>query len=660
MLAQVPPMSSRGGAAFTACTLMCVWLSAQAPPQPQAQTQAQTPTFRVRTDLVTLDVAVTEGNGRPVTGLTAKDFTIYEDGRPQVVSVFRAIDVPVEPWATPWMGNVRQDVVTNQPPAGRLVAIIIDDAVLNGDQSIIRAARQAARAFIDDLGPADRATIVFARDSRRAQPFTSDRERLRAAVDQLDMGFVGMGPSLKLGEGAARVAELGDSLHKMGSLRTIEDTVKTLGTSSHFPRALFYIGVGVRINWAEVAEPGKVGGRSLAVQEVHRVYASRLKEILRDAAKMNIVVHTADPAGLSVEGSNNPGDTDFLLILSRNTGGVAVIHSNDLRPGIEAIAAATRSVYLLGYVPDVIKPGFRRTEVKVNRPGLTVRTRSYYERLTEPEDAKATAAKPPAELAALAGLLPESGMPLRIGAVAVPLGTSRDAVVAVVMGVKHPSGDRRSTESVRLVMTAYDMEGRFKAATKGTAEVRMSGAPSGSAEYEVYSRIQLPPGRYQLRLSVDHRARKQTGSVYTDVEVPDFTKRGLHVAGVLLDAGPARLKAAPPELLKDDVPILPTAQREFHAGARFVAFARMVQGGRDPLQNVTVTSRLTDGAGAIVRTGTETIAAETFSRSRGADYRLGVSTEKLAPGWYLLSLEAALPGAPAQRKDVTLRVLAAK
>ena len=273
---------------------------------------------------MTLDVAVTEGNGRPVTAvLTAKDFTVYEDGRPQAVSVFRAIDVPAEPWATPWMGNVRQDVITNDPPAGRLVAIIIDDAVLNGDESIIRAGRENARAFIDDLGPADRATIVFARDSRRAQPFTSDRERLRAAVDPLDMGFVGMGPSPTLGEGAGRIAALGDSLHKMGSLRTIEDTVKTLGTSSHFPRALFYIGVGVRISWTAVAEPGSPGA-SLAVQELDRVYASRLKQILRDAAKMNIVVHTADPAGLSVEVSDNPGDTDFLLILSRNTGGVAV------------------------------------------------------------------------------------------------------------------------------------------------------------------------------------------------------------------------------------------------------------------------------------------------------------------------------------------------
>jgi VWFA-related protein len=638
-----------------------VCLSAESPRQSTPQTQAQTPTFRVRTDLVTLDVAVTEENGRPVRGLTAKDFTVLEDGRPQSVSVFRAIDVPDEPWVTPWMGNVRQDVVTNDQPPGRLVAILIDDAISNGEPATIKAAIDAARAFIDYLGPSDRATVIFARDSRRAQPFTSDRERLRAAVDQLDAGFIGMGPSPLLGEQAMRVAELGDSLHRMGALRTIEDTVRALGTSEHFPRALFYIGVGVKIDWNANARPASVGpGRSPAVQDLHRAYVSRLKGILHDAARMNIVVHTADPGGLTPAPEDSPGDTDFLLILSRNTGGVSIINTNDLRPGMAAIAEATRSVYLLGYVPDVLKPGLRRTEVKVNRPGLTVRTRSYYERLTEADGAKVEARKPPAELAAISGLLPQPGIPLRIAAVPVPFGTGGQATVAIVLGVKHPSPGRARTETLSLVTTAYDMEGRFKAATKGKAQVVMADVESETAEYEVYSRIELPPGRYQLRLSVDNRARSQTGSVYTDVDVPDFTKRGLHLAGTFVDAGPSRLKAAPPDLLKEDVPILPTAQRDFVGGTRLVAFVRLVQGARDSLHPVTIASRVTDGAGKVIRSGSETIASSAFGRGRAADYRVGIPTSGLAPGWYLLSLEASLPGGPVQRKDVSFRVTASK
>jgi hypothetical protein len=148
--------------------------------------------------------------------------------------------------------------------------------------------------------------------------------------------------------------------------------------------------------------------------------------------------------------------------------------------------------------------------------------------------------------------------------------------------------------------------------------------------------------------------------VYTDVDVPDFTKRGLHLAGTFVDAGPSRLKAAPPDLLKEDVPILPTAQRDFVGGTRLVAFVRLVQGARDSLHPVTIASRVTDGAGKVIRSGSETIASSAFGRGRAADYRVGIPTSGLAPGWYLLSLEASLPGGPVQRKDVSFRVTASK
>jgi hypothetical protein len=47
---------------------------------PAAQTQK--PTFRARTDLLTIDVTVLDKDRRPVTGLTADDFILLEDGKP--------------------------------------------------------------------------------------------------------------------------------------------------------------------------------------------------------------------------------------------------------------------------------------------------------------------------------------------------------------------------------------------------------------------------------------------------------------------------------------------------------------------------------------------------------------------------------------------------
>ena len=64
-----------------ACVAMLSWQN--------STTQAQKSTFRARTDLLTLDVTVLDQNRRPVTGLTADDFVILDDGKPQVVAALR-------------------------------------------------------------------------------------------------------------------------------------------------------------------------------------------------------------------------------------------------------------------------------------------------------------------------------------------------------------------------------------------------------------------------------------------------------------------------------------------------------------------------------------------------------------------------------------------
>ena len=67
---------------------------------PAAAQEQQPPrtTFKSNVDLVPVDVNVVDKNGRPVTDLTAGDFTLAVDGKPrriasaQFISVDRAID----------------------------------------------------------------------------------------------------------------------------------------------------------------------------------------------------------------------------------------------------------------------------------------------------------------------------------------------------------------------------------------------------------------------------------------------------------------------------------------------------------------------------------------------------------------------------------------
>jgi VWFA-related protein len=151
---------------------------AQAP-----QSSAVQETFRTGVELVRLDVSVLDRDRRPIRGLTAQDFTILEDGKPQGVAAFSAVDIPdvVAPTAG-WTHEVGSDVATNQLDVRRIVVILMDDGNTSPDDGAPKTARQIARAVIDRLGPNDLAAVVFTLQGK-SQNFTTDRRQLIAAVE---------------------------------------------------------------------------------------------------------------------------------------------------------------------------------------------------------------------------------------------------------------------------------------------------------------------------------------------------------------------------------------------------------------------------------------------------------------------------------------------
>ena len=142
------------------------------------------PVFRSAVDLVQVDAYVTDSEGNPVTGLTADDFEVREDGRSQSIAYFLSFNIPIE---APREGSssvalVEPDVQSNEPREGRLYVIAVDE--LRPENGL--RTRAFLRQFVErHMGGNDVAAVVLIGRGRRTdtQEFTSNRRLLLRAID---------------------------------------------------------------------------------------------------------------------------------------------------------------------------------------------------------------------------------------------------------------------------------------------------------------------------------------------------------------------------------------------------------------------------------------------------------------------------------------------
>ena len=117
-----------------------------------------------------------------------------------------------------------------------------------------------------------------------------------------------------------------------------------------------------------------------------------LAEVTRAANRANATLYTIDPRGLvagtdldeqldPVEFGEHVRKTqDSLRVLAEQTGGIAVVNQNNFDKALKRIDAETSDYYVVGYYssnPDPLKRT-RKIEVKVNREGLNVWSRTSY------------------------------------------------------------------------------------------------------------------------------------------------------------------------------------------------------------------------------------------------------------------------------------------
>ena len=361
-------------------------------------------------------------------------------------------------------------------------------------------------------------------------------------------------------------------------------------------KAIIFVSVGLPLDYSLVSEP-KVSQDGDAGNQIQSMIRT-LQQTFAAAGRANVSIYAADPGGLRTIAT--PRNHDFLKTLSEATGGFPLVDTNDPAPGIAQVYRENSSYYLLGYQPanDRIEGRFRKVDVRVSRPGVTVRTRNGYvePRAVKPGSNSPAASGPPPLTNALLGVVPMADIPMEVTVAPFARPAANQADVAISVGATEvlPVGTTATTDDVDVLVHAYDMQARLRASERFTVRLAFRTGGGQSVRYGVLSRLTLDPGRYQLRLVVRSSLLGKSGSVYTDLEVPDFSKPALSLSGVVLDVTPAVL-SAPRGKLSAILPTVPTAQREFTAGEQVGAFLRVYQGGKGPLSPVVITTRVVDG-----------------------------------------------------------------
>ena len=394
-----------------------------------------------------------------------------------------------------------------------------------------------------------------------------------------------------------------------------------------------------------------------------------LQNAFREAGEANVNVYSLDPGGLrapydSVVASAtpaNPGflNRQFLSTVAESTGGFAIVETNDALPGVKQALRENASYYLLSYVSSNRRAEGRQRsiDVRVNRPGATVRSRKGYTEPKPPEAGNAPKVTNAASVADLTtALLPKRDLSLSIAAVPFALPGRPESAVAVVLGVSQASPPTRTPEAVDIVTRAISDSGDLRGSATQTVQLVLRPNGGSPASYEVLSRIELKPGRYSLRAAAHARTADKTGSVYCDIDVPDYTKPRLSLSGIILSMNPGAV-AAPKDALSSLIPVVPTTLREFDRRGTLTAFARMYQGaGRAP-SAVTATMRVVDSAGRSMFESIEEIGPSRLVSGPPSsfDWKMAVPIDRLREGRYLLIVEAKA-GADAVRREVRFTV----
>jgi VWFA-related protein len=381
-----------------------------------AAQQPKTPTFGVGTKVVLVDLVVTDGKDNVVTGLSAADFIIKEDGKVRPIVSFAAFSNETTNAAGP------QDVVVEPFPSATpeprkipnaIAVLFVDDGQLSPVQAM--RMRPALKKLVDSLAERNGALALVApwANISLANEVEGNRALFGAAIDKIKGRRFEERGTEPMADAEALAIERGDqSMLQRLSLRFVAlnpgldpDQATAMVRSRAMEvardarnRRKDAFGVLLKsLDWL-IKQPGRhsvvmVSGGFAADYE-----DDEQREVVTRSHDAKAPIHFLDARGLQGMGmfqgveygpamDREAGETPFAFAeaaegstsLALDTGGLVVRNTNNFEKGLERLFDTMSTYYVLGYdPPEHAKPGFRKIKVEIKRKGLKVIARRGY------------------------------------------------------------------------------------------------------------------------------------------------------------------------------------------------------------------------------------------------------------------------------------------
>ncbi len=376
---------------------------AQQPSTTEVVTRDSSTTFTVRVNVVLVRVVVRDQNGKVVDNLKKEDFQLFDNRKPQTISTF-SLETPASHIVPVVVvsDHPEADAEKVQPAAAtlpqRFVSLLFDDLHLSMEDA--NYDRVAASKIFDAMAASDRVGI-YTTSGQFAQEFTSDREALKKALNQIvprpladstfhdcpDLSYYQADliqnkqdpQALALAaEDAVQCAFNGDET-KLASARSLASSVaaRTVGsgdaasdyTYRHIEDALRRLSAMPGQRKLVFISPGFI----LSTLLLERV------DIIDRSNRAGIVIDTLDARGLytpdlggdiaspSVDSFRTAGfktsyrtqaqfaQEEILSDLASGTGGTFYHNRNDIDVALREAVAAPVASYLLGFSPQNLK-----------------------------------------------------------------------------------------------------------------------------------------------------------------------------------------------------------------------------------------------------------------------------------------------------------------